>query len=312
MNIIRFYNQNKRKIWIVIIAIIFIIIAIHALDSLVRNNKEIMANNSITTNTVNQKEYKNNLNINTLLSDNDVEEERDLVIDQFIRYCNAKKIQEAYNLLSDNCKKELFPTVEYFEKNYYNVIFSTTKLYSKELYIGKTYKVKLYEDILSTGSTNSKSVEDYYTIERQDNVTKLNISNYIGISSMNYVSTSNILKIEILNKQVYKEYEEYEIQVSNLSNKTILLDSNENTKSIYLTDKNNVKYYSLSHEIILNDLIIRPNETKTISIKFNKEYNSNNTINSLVFSDIIKDYDLYKDANKKSEYTDRGSMIIKL
>lgn len=310
MNIIRYYNQNRRTIWIVIIAIILIIIAIHTLNNIVKINKKEKANS--IKNIINEEEYKNNLNIHTLLSDNDVEEQKELIIDQFIRYCNAGKIEEAYNLLTENCKKELFPTIEIFKQNYYNKIFNTTKLYSKEKFIGKTYKIKLYEDILSTGIVNSKTIEDYYTIEKENNKTKINISNYIGEKEINKTSESKILKLNIIKKQIYKEYEEYEIKVTNLSDKTIKLDSSESTKTIYLKGEKNVKYYSLSHEIIENNLIIKPNETKTITIKFSKEYNSNNIINSLVFSDIILDYDLYQTKEKKKEYTNRSSILVNL
>lgn len=310
MNIIRFYNQNKKNIWIMIIAIILIIIAIHTLNNIVKNNKKEKAN--AIKNIINEEEYENNLNINTLLSDNDVEEDKSLIIDQFIRYCNANKVEQAYNLLSENCKKGLFPTIEIFKQNYYNKIFSTTKLYSKERFIGKTYKIKLYEDILSTGSTNSKTIEDYYTIEKSDNKTKININNYIGQKDINKTSKSRVLEVSVLDKQIYKEYEEYQVKVTNTSNKTIMLDSSESTKTIYLVGDKNIKYYSLSHEIITNDLIIRSNETKTINIKFSKEYNSNNKINSLVFSDIILDYDIYKSQEKKSEYTNRTNISINL
>lgn len=309
MNIIRYYNQNRKTIWLVIIAIILVIIAIQAINQLIKqdNKKEIQKNTIIT-----EQKPENNLHIDVLVSDDDVKEETMLIIDQFVRYCNAGKIEDAYNLLSDNCKKELFPTIEIFKQNYYNKIFNTTKLYSKEKFIGGTYKVKLYEDILSTGTINSKTIEDYYTIEKNNNKIKINISNYIGEKEINKESKSKNVSLNIIKKQIYKEYEEYEIKASNLSDKTIKLDSNESTKTIYLTGKNNVKYYSLSHEIIENNLIIKPNETKTITIKFSKEYNTNNIVNSLAFSDIILDYDLYQTKEKKKEYTNRSNILINL
>lgn len=308
MNIIRYYNQNKKSIWIIIIAIILIIIAIQALNSIVKNQNS----NRVVENTVKAEDYKNNLSVDILLSDTDVREEKELIVDQFIRYCNAKEIEKAYNLLTEDCKKNIFPTIEYFKQNYVEKIFNTKKLYSKEKFISSTYKVKLYEDILSTGNIDTSTVEDYYTIEKEDGKTKLNISNYIGYKQINTTSKGNIIEVKVIGKNVYKEYEEYELEVSNLTNKTILLDSKENTRTMYLTGKNNVKYYALSHELLQDELMLKPKMTKVVFIKFTKEYNSNTTINDLIFSDIIKDYELYNTKESKREYLDRDKITINL
>lgn len=305
MNIFRYYHQNRKMIWLVIIAIIILIIAIQALNNIVKNQNKNNSNNII-----NEKEYENNLNINVLISEEKVKEDEELIIDQFLRYCNAKKVEEAYALISEDCKKELFPTIEYFKQNYYNPQFSTTKLYSKEHFTGNTYKIKLYDDILTTGSVNNNSTEDYFTIKKENNSVKLNISNYIDSKNINKSSTNDKLQVKVIKKQIYKEYEKYEIQITNLTYDTILLDSKENTKSMYLVGENNVRYYSLSHELLNENLIIKPKATISIFIKYNKEYNSNKIVNQLVFSDVILNYDLYKEKEKKSEYEDRN--IIKV
>ena len=303
MNIIRYYHQNRKMIWLVIIAIIILIIAIQALNNIVKNQNKNKPNNLIS-----EKEYENNLNINVLISEESVKEDEELIIDQFLRYCNAKKIEEAYALLSESCKKELFPAIEYFKQNYYNLKFSTTKLYSKEHFTGNTYKIKLYDDILITGSVNSNSTEDYFTIKKENNSIKLNISNYIDSKTINKSSTNDNLQVKVINKQTYKEYEKYEMQITNLTYDTILLDSKESTKSMYLIGDNNVRYYSLSHEVLKENLILKPKATITIEIKYNKEYNSNKIVNQLVFSDVILDYDLYKE--NRNDYADRK--IIKV
>lgn len=308
MNIFRYYNQNRKTIWLVIIAIIILIIAIQAINNIIKNQNVKTSNN-----TINEKEYENNLNINILISNESVEEDEKLIIDQFIRYCNAGKIQDAYNLLTENCKNELFPTIEHFKNNYYNIYFLTTKLYSKEHFVVDTYKIKLYDDILSTGNVNTNAIEDYFTLEKQkDDTIKLNISNYIGNKKINIKNTDENLQIKIVKKDIYKEYEKYELEVTNLTYNTILLDSKENTKTMYLVGDNNVKYYSISHEILKENLIIKPKATVKISIKYNKEYNSNRTVNQVVFSDIIPNYELYQNTQKKSEYKDRTTLKVYL
>ena len=308
MNIFRYYNQNRKNIWLVIIAIIILIIAIQVINNIIENQNVQTSNN-----TINEKEYENNLNINILISNESVEEDEKLIIDQFIRYCNAGKIQDAYNLLTQNCKNELFPTIEDFKKNYYNIYFLNTKLYSKEHFVANTYKIKLYDDILSTGTVNTNTFEDYFTLEKQqDDTIKLNISNYIGNKKINIKNTDENLQIKIVKKDIYKEYEKYELEVTNLTYNTILIDSRENTKTMYLVGDNNVRYYSLSHEILKENLIIKPKATVKILVKYNKEYNSNRAVNQVVFSDIIPDYESYQNTQKKSEYKDRTTLKVYL
>ena len=305
MNIIRLYNQNRRTIWIAIIAIIFIIIAIHVLNDLVKK-KNVEDNNTII-NTITEKDYKNNLDISITLSDEDVKEEKELVIDQFIRYCNAGKINEAYNLLTDKCKEYVYPNIETFKKNYIDIVFNSKKLYSKERYIGSTYKVKLYEDMLSTGSISNSTIEDFYTIEKEN--TKINISGYIKEEQINKSASSNNIEVNVLSKKIFKEYEEYTLEVKNNTDKDILLDSMENTRTIYLEGNGNVKYYPLIHEKSINDLTIPKSVTKVVTLKFTKEYNSKSVVNALAFSNIIMDSKEY--GLNSGNYTNRKGIIVK-
>ena len=79
-----------------------------------------------------------------------------------------------------------------------------------------------------------------------------------------------------------------------------------------MVGKNDTNYYALAYENLTENLLVKPQEIKTIIIKFDKEYTTNNEINKLVFSDVIIDYDKYKDINKKSEYKDRMKIEIAL
>lgn len=307
---IRLYNQNRIFIWISIIAIIFIIIAIQILNDLALENIKDK-NKTSNLNIVHKEEIKDNLDIDIIINDKDVEEEKELIIDQFIRYCHAKEIEKAYSLLSNDCKEELFPTLDDFKEKYYYKLFNTKKLYSKEVFYNNTYKVKYYDDMLATGKINNEVIEDYYTIQKENNVTKLNISNFIYKNTLNREKTINNLKIKVLEKQVYTEYEEYKLEVTNLTDKKILLDSKEKTKTMYLLGDKNVKLYCLSHEVSIDELIIESKSSKIIRLKFNKGYKvKSNTQEEINLTDIIYDYEEYKSLDKKSQYKNRGSITI--
>lgn len=283
MNIFRLYHQNRITFWLVISAIIVFIIVIHTINAIIANQEE---QNTIH---IDEKQYERKIPIEEQISDTQVEEKEDLVIDQFIKYCNAKNMQSAYSLLSNECREEIFPTLEIFQKNYVETNFGTQKLYSKELYSSNTYQVTFYENMLNTGNVNTKSNQDYYTIVKQDGKSKINISNYIGRQLINRKTENNKLQIQVIQKEIYMEYEIYEIKVTNLSQNTVILDTKENTKTMYLTDKNNVKYYATTHEITDNSLYIKPMATNTIYIKYTKEYKSN-APKKLVFEDVVLDY----------------------
>lgn len=152
-NLIRYYNQNRIKIWGIIISIIFIFILIKILNYFAKidnNNKNNEVINSIKNDTV----YNPNQSI---ISDEDVPEEKgkdfNKLIRSFLDYCNSEKPSEAYKLITDECKEELFPTQEYFENNYYNKIFKSNNTYdfqswsTDDVYI---YKVRVQDNPLST------------------------------------------------------------------------------------------------------------------------------------------------------------------
>lgn len=291
MNLFRFYNQNRILFWMIIIAIVVFYIIIHIMNSIVASNDK---NKNVV---IDERLYENKISIEEQILNEQVEEEPDLIIDQFIRYCNTNNTQDAYELLTVECREELFPTFSVFEKNYIRVNFNTQKLYSKEIYSGSTYKIRLYENMLSTGNTNNETNIDYYTIVKQDGKTKLNISNYIKQNEINKVTQYNEIKVENLKKDSYMEYEIYTLKITNLTNDIIILDTKTNTKTMYLLDENNVRYYATGHEILDDNLIIRPKATNIIKIKYIKDYKSN-TSKKLVFEDIILNYVENTDINK--------------
>lgn len=85
-------------------------------------------------------------------------------ISEFLDYCNDKKIEEAYSMLSEKCIKDNFQTIEKFKNEYVNKIFT----YQKEYEIEKEddlYKITILDGLLqSGGSENRKSIIYYYRI----------------------------------------------------------------------------------------------------------------------------------------------------
>ncbi len=306
-NLIRFFNQNRRKIIIIILFIVFLLGIIQLLNYFAKkeNNTNNTKNESISENliikneVVSQKSAISGTNISTKSLKKDTD-----VIGKFIEYCNSKNIEGAYSLLTDECKEVMFPSIEDFNRVYYAHIFNNqTRSYTVENWISSTYKIEYSNDILSTGKIdNDIGLLDYMTVVKSDETYKLNINNYIGRSMPNKITEIRDIAVTINSIDSYMDYEIYNLSVENKSNNTILLDTNDSTKSVYLEDTDGVKYYFYNNEVIQNRLKVQSKMKNTIEIKFMNPYTSGRSIKKLVFSKMVLNYDEYKDIEDKSQY----------
>lgn len=77
------------------------------------------------------------------------------IISKFIDNCNNGKIEEAYNMLTEDSKKEKYKSVDDFRSTYINKLFNI-KIYEYKIEKqNETYVVYLTEDMLITGKTES-------------------------------------------------------------------------------------------------------------------------------------------------------------
>ena len=215
------------------------------------------------------------------------------VVDEFIEFCNNGQIENAYEMLSEECKKNIYPSLEDFTKKYYNKIFSKKRAYNCQAWISQgithTYRIDFTEDMLATGSPAQTSIVDYYTVVKNNDEYKLNINKYIGNQFINKAGNQDEIIIYIQKKNVYMDYEIYTLEIVNNTTSTIKLDNMESTDNIYLEDNNGQKYFWYNHEILESDIVIEKRRTQKIDVKFNKEYNTNIQIEKMVFEKIMID-----------------------
>lgn len=309
---IRFYNQNRKAIYIFILIIVFLYAMLRLLNNSIKEKNMSYNTNSINNNlTIGQANIISNdteKNTNTQIQD-DKSTENNIstpkkVIKDFIDYCNDNEIEKAYNLLSNDCKEELFQTKEIFKQQYYDVIFNNQlKMCDIEHWGQDTYKVEIYNDALSTGNIDVE-ITDYFTCVNQNDEYKLNIKNYVGKKSINKEVENKNIKIKVLEKITYMDYEYYNIQITNNSENDILLDPKIDTKTVYLQNSKGAKFYAFTNEIIDNEFIVRKEKTKNIKIKFSNNFSTNVKIKSLVFSNLILNYNEYENMENKEEYKD--------
>jgi len=175
-------------------------------------------NSSINT-TIPIKETSSAIS-NTYIPETKATDNRNLIT-QFTEFCNNKDIKSAYNLLTEECKETNFPKIEDFENNYYKAVFTENRMCDMQSWIVNdnkyTYNVKFMKDILSSGKLDdAKGFVDYITIvETESGEQKLNINSYVGRKNIAKEETVHGIKIKVLYKDMYIDYEKYNIEIIN-------------------------------------------------------------------------------------------------
>lgn len=292
---IRYWNQNRKKIIMAIVIVAFAIIITKIINHILgqqllegpAKSNTIIEDSSIPTQSV----------ITGETLPYEITNENIDIIKQFIDLCNDGKYQEAYSLLSNDCKSELFSTVNEFKINYFDKVFDTEKIYELELWYSNlgnyTYRIIYYENnILATGEiSNSGNIEDYITITMDDLERKINISGFISKETIDKSASISGLEIVVNSKLTFSSYERYNITIKNNTDKTIILSDGTNGNDICLVDENEVEYDSILNEISLSDLQISSDSIKTINIRFNKLYGENRKIEQMLFKNIVLNAD---------------------
>lgn len=298
----RWYNQNRLRVIVIVAVVLLAFVVLQIVNSLVARHNEEERNMLANRNTYIDKTTNPNPTNTSVLTGEKIPDSQDTInknlISQFVEYCNTGEIQKAYDMLSDECKELIYPTVDLFKQIYINNIFYINRMYSlQNWYIDNnsyTYYIKYTEDVLATGNVNSDNNKgDYITIVNKEGAYYLNINNYVGRQGKNKTVSNNNITISVNWIDMYIDYTICNITVKNNTGKTVCIDTKEDVLSTYIYDSNNVKYTSFINENPLLELIIRDQESKTINIKFNKLYNQSRILTGITFQDIVLNYDEY-------------------
>ncbi len=292
--LLRFYNQNRLKIWTVILAIVLGYIMLQVLNNAVANRNTKENNNEQETTSNNVVSYRNESesmvsggNVSSIYSD-----EIGKFIDQFFTYCINHEPQRAYDMVSDNTKQVLYPTEELFEKNYYESKFIGNKQFSFQSWSSTDgifiYQVRIFDNMLATGQTNDNYIEEYVTVTVEGGSYKLNLNSYIGRKQLSVKNEDENLYIQAVMLDRYLDYEIYTLNIKNNTDKEIILDTKRDTDSCYVVDSMGNKFEAFLYENSDEDLEFSPGEMKTIQIRFSDTYRAGLKIKSINFTDIVE------------------------
>lgn len=239
------------------------------------------------------------------------EEDKNLV-NTFLEFCNNGKVEEAYNLISDECKEEKYPTLQDFQKFYYNYIFDKGRSFNLQSWISDAgftvYKIRYTNNMLATGTYDENDVyQDYITLNRIGDTEKISIGSFVSFEECNIVTKTNEIEATVLSKKIYLEEEVYTINIKNNTDKTILLDTLMIPGTINLVANGN-NYGAITNGMFVTNFTINPGISKNIEIRFMKNLSSTKKTTKIEFSNVIKDYDTYM--QNKEEYTDFTSITV--
>ncbi len=302
--LVRYWNQNRGKIIMTLAIIAFIIILLQAV-------KEILNNQEDERELISRVEHTKPIQsvITGQVISEETTDENMAIVKQFVEYCNNKKHKEAFAMLTEDCKNEFENDTNNFLKDFYNNVFSVERTYKLELMYKNgnmyTYKITYYEDnLLATGGSElNKNVEDYITVFKDDNESKVSINGFITKEEINKSQKIGDIEVIINSKKVYRTYETYNITIKNYSGKTILINNCEEPDDICLVGEKGEEYGSFINEIPVELLSLANGYQKNLDIKFSKALNLYRTIEKIKFKNIILDYDAYSQ-NKETEKID--------
>ena len=287
----RFVNQNRNIIILVIVICAFIVLLIKTLNGFFSNPQVKYEDNQNNISNDVQK-TKNSVISNSTLNNKTAQDTYD-VLKKFVQLCNENNIEEAYNLLSDECKQNVYPNLEGFTQNYVNIVFKNKKNLEAKNWIEYedyvTYLVTYTGDIISTGDVNSEKFQDYITIDCESN--KLNINKYIRRKQINKTTEKNNIKFTMNYVDIYKDYEIYNVDVENKNNKEIVLDNLTSVSGTYIETSEDTKINCSNYEAGRNNFTYGPGISKNMKLKFIKQYNTDIEDKKIIFSTAILNED---------------------
>lgn len=208
-------------------------------------------------------------------------------IKEYVDHCNNGEFEKAYNMISDDCKEYVFRNLTEY-KEYIQNKFNDKKIYSIQNYSnykGKyIYSVKLYDDILATGLTNSAYMyqeEKIIASYNKKGEVVFSVGNFIEQEEILSVQENEYIKADIKRKIVKYGFEIYDVKFTNKTENIILIKNNEIDNEILLNLSS-----ELRKEITTNSIILEPEETRVISIGFEKFYDDKINSKSIIFNSI--------------------------
>lgn len=214
------------------------------------------------------------------------------LIKEYVGYCNEGNYQKAFNMLSEDCQSYSFDNnIEKFmahvltkmptQKEYFIQDYSNTTINNRKFYI---YEVRYTNDFLASGITNSTygfTSEKFTFYKDSDGTIRMSTGDYIYHTDIKSISENEYLKIDVLDKVVNYETEEYTVKFTNRSNYTVVVADNVESDEILLALPNETR-----SRLNLTNIVLEPNASMDVTFTFTKFADDGDESQSLICSTI--------------------------
>ena len=288
----RYLRENMLKIIIILVLILF---GTSIYNMILTYNTEVrpIVTKDIETPVISNQKFPSK-----------IQEEGLKKINQFLNYVKEDKIDLAAEMLTEDAKYYSFKNkkeaigyiIEVYKGKKYDI-----KPYAK---VGNDYiyQVKVFEDILETGLTNTiySFTDTKMIIKNENGKIGLNIRGYIGKYKSSGFYEDNNLKVNIKGKNVWVEHEDYLLEITNRTNNYLVLkDKSNNTALAASLEVGNSNRKLIDEE----NIILKPLETRNILLRFPKMYFADKDATAINLDSIrvIKDYNEISNSNLSDE-----------
>lgn len=277
LKIANFIKKHKSKI-LIIALVWFVIFAINYF--LGHRKEEQILNTTYTPHEV------------LLNSDAKVPEEQQNSIENliydYVEKCNNKDYAGAFELLTDDCRKNAFKDSFDTFKKYAEGVFPKRKRYSIQNYSNYgeyyIYNIKIIDDIITTGLTNQEYsyYEEKIAIKQNGDKLQLCVNNYMGYEELKKVAEDDYLKVRIEDRVKYYNSEIYTIRITNKTEKDIVIydeiAGNEISGQVGESNRQPVKVSSI--------IALKPSETRSFTLQFQKYYDETAKMDKISFNKV--------------------------
>ena len=288
----RYLRENMLKIIIILVLILF---GTSIYNMILNYNTEVrpIVTKDIETPVISNQKFPSK-----------IQEEGLKKINQFLNYVKEDKIDLAAEMLTEDAKYYSFKNkkeaigyiIEVYKGKKYDI-----KPYAK---VGNDYiyQVKVFEDILETGLTNTiySFTDTKMIIKNENGKIGLNIRGYIGKYKSSGFYEDNNLKVNIKGKNVWVEHEDYLLEITNRTNNYLVLkDKSNNTALAASLEVGNSNRKLIDEE----NIILKPLETRNILLRFPKMYFADKDATAINLDSIrvIKDKNEISNSNLSDE-----------
>ncbi|MBR1540362.1 MAG: hypothetical protein IJ629_04245 [Clostridia bacterium] len=218
----------------------------------------------------------------------EVSNEFENFIDKYVGYCNNRNYVAAWNMVSEDCKKNFYGNnYDLFVKYVQQKFDGNTKRYAIQNYSNVDgqyiYNVKIFNDFLATGLTNQTYTyqEEKFSISYdKDKNLVCSVGNYMGSNKLNYMASNDYLRVEVTNEIDKYSFIMYQVNFINRTNHIIVIQDG-------LTDSWEIGM-AIGNEVRPNvddvQIVLQPGESKELILSFDKFYDSVAEPDGIVFN----------------------------